>query len=60
MVLIFSELNKTRIYKMPYTGSSYHEIEKLLNFDHLNSLKQMNTQKIITIKNQKMRFFFRK
>ena len=28
MVLIFSDLNKAQIYKMPYRDSPHHEIEK--------------------------------
>ena len=36
LVLIFSDLNKAQIYKMPYKGSSHHEIEILMSFNYLN------------------------
>ena len=36
MVLIFSVLNKTQIYKMPYRDSPHQEIEILMSFDYLN------------------------
>ena len=36
MVLIFSDLNKAHIYKMPCKNSSHNEIEILLSFDYLN------------------------
>ena len=35
MVLLFSDLNKTQIYKIPYRDSPHHEIEILLSFDYL-------------------------
>ena len=36
MVLIFSDLNKAQIYKMPCRDSPRHEIEILMSFDYLN------------------------
>ena len=36
MVLLFNDLNKAQIYKMPYRDSPHHEIEKLMSFDYLN------------------------
>ena len=36
MVLIYSDLNKTQIYKMPYRDRPHHEIELLMS---LNCLK---------------------
>ena len=36
MVLIFSDLNKAQIYKMPYRNSPHNEIEILMRFDLLN------------------------
>ena len=36
LVLIFSDLNKAQIYKMPYRDSPHHEIEILMSFDYLN------------------------
>ena len=35
MVLIFSNLKKAQIYKMPYRNSSHQEIEKVMSFDYL-------------------------
>ena len=39
MVLIFSDLNKAQIYKMPCRDSPHHEIEILMSFDYLNVFK---------------------
>ena len=36
MVLIFSDLNKTEIYKRPYRDSLKQEIEILMSFDYLH------------------------
>ena len=33
LVLIFSDLNKTQIYKMPNRNSPHNEIEKLMSFN---------------------------
>ena len=39
MVLIFVDLNKAQVYKMPYRDSSQHEIEIPMSFIYSNSLK---------------------
>ena len=39
MVLIFKDLNKAQIYKMPYRNSPHIEIEILLSFDYLNLIR---------------------
>ena len=36
MVLIFTDLKKARIYKIPYKISPHQEIEILINFDYLH------------------------
>ena len=36
MVLIFADLKKTQIYKMPYRNSPHQEIEKVMSFDYLH------------------------
>ena len=36
MVLIFTDLNKAQIYKLPYRDSPHHEIERLMSFDYLH------------------------
>ena len=36
MVLLFTDLNKAQIYKMPYRDSPHHEIEILMSFDYLS------------------------
>ena len=36
LVLIFSDLNKAQIYKMPYRDSPHHEIGILMTFDYLH------------------------
>ena len=39
MVLLFIDLNKAQIYKMPYGDSPRHENAILMSFDYLNVLK---------------------
>ena len=39
MILIFSDLNKTQIYKMPYRDSPHQEIEILMSFNYLYLFK---------------------
>ena len=34
-VLIFTDLKKAQIYKMPYRDSPHHEIEIVMSFDYL-------------------------
>ena len=51
LVLIFSELNKAQICKMPYGDSLNHEIEILMGSIFLFCLNQMNTQKIMILEN---------
>ena len=36
MVLLFTDLNKGQIYKMPYRDSPHREIEIPMSFDYLN------------------------
>ena len=36
MVLIFIDLKKAQIYKMPYRKSHHQEIEKVMSFDYLH------------------------
>ena len=36
LVLVFSDLNKPQIYKMPYRESPHHEMEILMSFKYLN------------------------
>ena len=36
IVLIFTDLKKAQIYKMPYRDSPHHEIEILMSFDYLH------------------------
>ena len=39
MVLLFSDLSKAQIYKIPYRDSPHHEMEILMTFDYLHSIK---------------------
>ena len=39
LVLIFSDLNKTQIYKKPYRNSSHHGLEILTSFNFLSVFK---------------------
>ena len=36
MVVVFTDLNKAHIYKMPYRDSPHQEIEILMSFDYLH------------------------
>ena len=36
IVLIFTDLNKAQIYKIPYRDSPHHEIEIVMSFDYLH------------------------
>ena len=36
VVLIFSDLNETQIYKKPYRDGPHHEIEVVMSFDYFN------------------------
>ena len=36
MILIFSDLNKAQIFKIPYRDSPHHEIEILMSFGYLH------------------------
>ena len=39
LVFIFSDLNKTQIYKMPYRDSPHREIEILMSFNYSDLFK---------------------
>ena len=39
MVLIFTDLKKAQIYKMPYRNSAHGEIGRIMSFDYLNLLR---------------------
>ena len=39
LLLIFNDLNKAQIYKMPCRDSPHHEIEIVMSFNYLNVLK---------------------
>ena len=39
MVLIFTDLKKTQIYKIPYRNSPHQEIEILMSFNYVNVFK---------------------
>ena len=54
MVLIFSDLKKAQIYKMPYRNSPHQEIEKVISFDYLYVFAPDDQ------KNKKMEIFYSK
>ena len=39
MVLLFTDLNKAQIYKMPYRDGPHREIEMVMSFDYLNLIR---------------------
>ena len=57
LVLIFSDLNKAEIYKLPHRDRPHHEIEILMSFNYLNLLKPIEQTKIITLENQTIKPF---
>ena len=56
MLLIFSDINKTQVYKLPYRESPRHEIRIVISFYYKKCLIQMITKTII--KRQKIKTFF--
>ena len=46
LVLIFSDLNETHIYKMPYRRGPNHEIEMLLCFNYLYLFKPFEDNEV--------------
>ena len=58
MVLLFSDLNKAKIYKMPYKDSPHHEIEILMSFDYLNVFKPNKHTADYHIRKPNKNFFF--
>ena len=60
MVLIFTDLKKAHIYKIPYRKSPPQEIEILMSFEYLHFLDRMNTVKLITLENRMMKIFYSK
>ena len=39
MVLVFSDLNKAQVYKIPCGDNPHHEIEIVMSFSYLNAFK---------------------
>ena len=39
LILYFIDLNKAKVYKMPYRDSPHHEVEKLMSFNYFNLFK---------------------
>ena len=53
MVLIFSDLNNTQIYEMPYRDSPQHEIEILMSFNFFKLFKPNDESFIFEIEYEK-------
>ena len=47
MVLIFSDLKKAQIYKMPYRNSPHQEIEMVMSFDYLHLFRPEKDEKFL-------------
>ena len=47
MVLIFPDLKKAEIYKIPYRNSSHQEIEILMSFDYLNLFRPKKDENLL-------------
>ena len=60
MVLIFCDLSKTQIYKMPYRDSPHREIELDMSFIYLNVFKpNEHTEKYHIRKHNDENFLFK-
>ena len=60
IVLIFADLKKAQIYKMPYRDSPHHEIEILMSFDYLYLLRpNEHTEDYHIRKPNNANFFFK-
>ena len=57
IVLIFSDVKKAQIYKMPYRDSPHHEIEIVMSFDYLHMFGPVENNKngifLLEIENKK-------
>ena len=60
MVLIFTDLKKAQIYKIPYRNSPHHEIEILMSFDYLNLFRPNEDGPDYHIKTPNVENFFLK
>ena len=58
MVLVFSDLNKTQIYKMPYRDCPNHELEIVISFNYLNLFKPNGHTKGYHIRKPNVEKFF--
>ena len=52
MVLVFSDLNKAQIYKMPYRIAPYQDIRMVVSFDHLNVFTPNNENFLLEVGNK--------
>ena len=60
MALIFTDLNKAQICKMPYRDSPHHEIEILMSFDYLHLFRpNEHTEDYHTRKPNNANFLFK-
>ena len=59
IVLIFTDLKKAQIYKIPYRNSPPQEIEILISFDYLH-LFRPNEVQVITVENRILKNFYSK
>ena len=60
MVLTFSDLNKSQIYKIPYRNSPHDEIAILMSFDYLNLFRPTEDIEGYLIRNHMMQIFYSK
>ena len=59
IVLLFSDLNKAQIYRIPYRDSPHHEMEILMSFDYMNVFKpNVHTEDYYTRKPNDENFLF--
>ena len=58
MVLLFTDLKKGQVYKMPYRDSPHREIEILMSFDCLNVFRPNEHTEDYYIRKPNNEFFF--
>ena len=60
MVLIFADLKKAQIYKIPYKKSPHQEIEILTRFEHLDLFRLNNNENFLFRIGDKFMFMWEK
>ena len=60
LVLIFTDLKKAQIYKLPHRNSPHHKIEILMSFDYLHLFRPSKHSADYHIRKPKTKIFYSK